>query len=69
VNSDGVNDPISPIRIVLNHLEHSGAPKTLQRFDCVVPLSDLGKMECVSEEFPHRNWKRHQIFLAAPDPD
>ena len=32
-------------------------------------LAILGKVQSVAEELPHRDRKRHQILLAAPNPE
>jgi len=58
LKSDGVNGAIRTTRIVLSNLKHPGASKSSQHLGCIVPFAYLSKIQCVSEESPHRNWKR-----------
>jgi hypothetical protein len=69
LKSDAVYRAVGTTRIVFDNFQHSCASKALQHLGGIVPLTILREMESVPEELPHENWKRHQISLAASDPN
>jgi hypothetical protein len=66
---DGVHGAIRSVRIVFDHLQHRSVSKAFQRLGCFVPLAVPSKMQCMPEEPSHKNRQRHQVLLAAPNPD
>lgn len=66
---DGVDGSVRSSRIVFNHLQNPRASESLQYLAGIVPLTILGKVQGVTEELPYANWQRHQVLLAAPNPD
>jgi hypothetical protein len=69
VELDGVDGPVGPIGIVFDHFQHSGASEVLHHLGSVVLLAILSKVQSVTEKLPHTDRQRHQVLLAAPDPD
>jgi len=66
---DRVNSAVSSIRVVFNNLQHTGASEALERLDCIVPIAVLRKVQSVTEELSYGDRKRHQVLLAAANPD
>jgi len=65
----GIDCAVRTACIILNHFEDTGAAEALEHLRRVVPIAVLGEVQGVTEELPHVDRKRHQVFLAAPDPD
>ncbi len=69
MESDSVNGTVGPIHIVFNYLKYTCAAKAFQYFGCIVALTALSKMECMSKKLPHRNRKGQEISFTASNPN
>lgn len=65
----GVDGAMRTACIVFDHFQDAGAAEALEHFSRVVPITALREVQGVTEKLTHVGRKRHQIFLAAPDPD
>src|SRR6266567_1024622 len=66
---DCVHSAVCSIRVVFNDLQHSGASEALERLCSIVCFAVLSEVQSMTEEFSYRNRKRHQVLLAAANPD
>ena len=64
-----VDRAVRATRVVFDHFQDTNAAEALEHLRRVVPITMLGEVQGVTEELPHLNRQRHQVFLAAPDPD
>ena len=65
----GVDRAIHAASIIFDSFQHAGTAEALQHLRCVVSISALGEIQGMPEELPHFRRKRHQILLAATQPD
>ena len=65
----GVDRTIRAAGIVFDDFQHTGTAEALHHFRCVVSVHALGEIQGMTKEPAHLHRRRHQILLAATQPD
>lgn len=65
----GIDSAISAAYIVFDHFQDASTAETLEHFSRVVSTTALREIQGMTEKLTYFGRKRHQIFLAAPNPD
>lgn len=65
----GIDRAVGATCVVLDDFQDAGTAEALEHFRRIVPVAVLGEVQGMPEELAHAGRKRHQVLLAAPDPD
>lgn len=69
LESYGIDGAKSAANLVFHDLKHTCSAESLQYLCRFVAFASLGEMQRMPEELSHWNRKRHQVPLAASNPD
>ncbi len=67
--TDGIDCPKSVAVRVLDDLQHTRRPKSLERARLIVFSASLRQVKSISEQINDPFRQRHQVFLAAAHPE